>query len=46
MNGTTDYMILQAYVGATGTVQSRNNTANSVTYGYDTFFQGFLIQRG
>jgi hypothetical protein len=46
MNGISDYMILQAYVGATGTVQSRNNTANSVTYGYDTFFQGFLIQRG
>jgi hypothetical protein len=44
MNGTTDYIQLYIYTGASITLVSRTQVVGSTTYGMDTYFQGFLAR--
>jgi len=44
MNGTTDYASVGVYTALATTVLSRTTIVNSITYGYDTYFQGFLAR--
>jgi hypothetical protein len=44
MNGTTDYIQLYIYTGASITLVSRTQAIGSTTYGMDTYLQGFLAR--